>query len=721
MPDDHTAAPRLDPSAAARLLVALSADEHFTAEQLSASPAGSGREPHNDATGAPGCGMGLAGHTDSEGDLPPGLRIPGYTLVERLADGGGGTVFRAIRDGGASDHPLAIKLLRVRLGQPDSASSQRAWRELQILESLRLPATPRLLDYGHAAGHLFLVTEFIEGTPPDRYARQRSLSLRDCAALMADIAEAVQSLHEHGVMHRDLKPSNIVITPTGQPVILDLGLAALLEESSADTLTTEGQPIGTVAFMAPEQARGQRSLISTRTDVYALGAVGYFLTTGRTPHDTQTSLHEAIRRVSHDPPRAPRDLDPSVPAPLAAILSKACDPEPQRRYGSAADLAADLRRWLAGEPVSASPPTMWTGLLRRVARHPAIFTASICTLLIATAIAATFTTVWWINSRPCELRIDQQHGTWVRLLSFSGRILRSWNTSGPVVLADVVDRPAALGGGRVIVLGGGLAELAGPPATSGAVLAAYDLAHPASPLWVVGCTPPELQMPPLSGFTAAMHFDTTAAVVCDVFPQSPGAEIIAVHRHHPWAPTCIRIYDLGGRVLYEAWHNGYVTLPLWLAKPGLLIMAGVNSEVLWSGRAQPDVQEPFPEVVLAIKPQFGQKHGWISTPSEPGDLRPEFYVCLLPPAAGDVFIRGQLPSVSRAPTPDGDDHFVLQFDAMSITVDSRGRALSRVVYSQLRQRMSRQGNLLPDPDAFTLGELPPILPGADAKTRPANN
>ncbi len=379
-------------AAASRIVVALHADEP---DRDQASGAGdqesgnSGREP------------GVGAHLPS---------IRGYSIHRPLGAGGGGDVYLATRDG--SDRLLALKLLATRLGSGRAA--ERAWRELDVLSQLHLAATPRVIDYGLHDGRLFIAAEYVEGLPLDKHCESgdpahspahpltcspapahtsaaQPLSLRDRVSLLARVADAVHSLHERGIIHRDLKPSNILIDGRGDPVIIDLGLAMLTGDDPQATLTLEGTPLGSPAFMAPEQARGERSLISTRTDVYGLGATAYAILTGHTPHakpsrgtgvppvstsptpsgtsvppvstgspnpegDTP-SIHEMIRRVSFEPPREPRELNPALPRPLAAILSKAVAREPGARYPSAASLAADLRRWLNGEPVSAQPPT----------------------------------------------------------------------------------------------------------------------------------------------------------------------------------------------------------------------------------------------------------------------------------------------------------------------------------------------------------------------------
>ncbi len=303
------------------------------------------------------------GENGGEDGLPV---IEGYTVLSRLGAGGGGEVFLGNREG--SDRPVAIKVLSKRLG--DGSGGKRAWRELQMLSELRLECLPRLLDYGEHGGHLFLVTEHVEGLCFSRHCEEHDLSRRERVAMLARVADAVQSIHAVGVIHRDIKPDNIIIDGRDAPMIIDFGIAALLSDDAVETLTLEGAPLGSPAFMSPEQARGERMKLSVASDGYGLGATAYVILTGKTPHDMDTSLHEAVRRVGQDEPRDPHDLVSDLPGDLGAVLRKAVERKPEDRYASADAFAADLRRWLEGKPVEAHPPRGMARVRFAVRQYP---------------------------------------------------------------------------------------------------------------------------------------------------------------------------------------------------------------------------------------------------------------------------------------------------------------------------------------------------------------
>jgi len=341
--------------------------------------------------------------------LPDFPQIPGYLFDSVVGRGAGGTVYKVFRVGGNAATPLALKLLNLAHGggsfsEPGSGSSRsRAWRELDALHDLHLPCTPRLLEWGDWHGRLFIVTDLIDGLPFDEHCEKHHLDQRSRVTLLAAAADAVQMLHESAVIHRDIKPSNILVDSHGRPIIIDLGLAKIAAvNTSSPTLTVDGSVMGTPAFMSPEQARGGRPRqsrvgsphpkggpeiaidddacgpeVSTRSDVYSLGATAWSVLLGQTPFDLQElSLTEALHRVAYGEPRNPLLIDGTLDRQLAAVLSKACSPHARDRYGSAAEFAADLRRFLQGESVQAVEPSFSHRVRHTLRRHRGLLIAA---------------------------------------------------------------------------------------------------------------------------------------------------------------------------------------------------------------------------------------------------------------------------------------------------------------------------------------------------------
>src|SRR5262249_22300089 len=231
----------------------------------------------------------------------------------------------------------------------------RFLQERQILASLEHPGIARLLDAGHTArGHPYLVMEYVHGTPIDAYAER--LPIGDMLALFLRVCSAVSSAHRSRIIPRDLKPSNILVDTTGQPKLLDFGIARILSEA-ADRSVTRVQLL-TPDYASPEQVRGAAH--STATDVYSLGAVLYRLLTGRSPHDTGTDDSEPIETLicSREPP-APSRVRPGIPHDLDFVVLKALRKQADDRYRSVDALAEDLRAFLESRPVQARSGSVW--------------------------------------------------------------------------------------------------------------------------------------------------------------------------------------------------------------------------------------------------------------------------------------------------------------------------------------------------------------------------
>ena len=292
--------------------------------------------------------------------LKPGDRLDGWQLGERVASGGMGSVFVADRADGLFRHRVAIKLLR---GFAGPLAAQRLAAERQILASLQHPGIARLYDGGTTpTGQPYLVLEYVDGVPLDEYADRKSLGLRARLALVQRVCAAVAAAHRQLVVHCDLKPGNVLVRDDGEPVLLDFGIARLLAEHGEDSAAG----YGTAGYASPEQLAGER--IGVASDVFGLGALLCRLVAGSAPvregrgEDTRMLAPSAI---------APTDLSwrRQLRGDLDAIVLKACDPDPERRYGSVDALSGDLDGFLQRRPVLARRHTPGYRASRFLARR----------------------------------------------------------------------------------------------------------------------------------------------------------------------------------------------------------------------------------------------------------------------------------------------------------------------------------------------------------------
>ncbi|MDH3734706.1 MAG: serine/threonine-protein kinase, partial [Gemmatimonadota bacterium] len=307
-----------------------------------------------------------------EADEPPsrvGTRFGPYRTTKLLGRGGMGSVYQAERVEGDFEQRVAIKV--VRRGMETGELSRRLRRERRILARLEHPNIARLFDGGIGEeGQPYLVLEYVEGERITDYCTHHALGLDERLRLFLDVARAVQFAHAKLVVHRDLKPSNVLVTPEGEVKLLDFGISKLLEDDGTeDELTRTGFAVLTPAYAAPEQIRGEE--VTTATDVFALGVLLYELLSGRHPFRPNAGTDDRVadRVLEHDPGSPGPEGPVSTPRDLGLVCLNALRKEPERRYGSAADFARDIERCVAGEPVTARPPTLRYRASRFVGRH----------------------------------------------------------------------------------------------------------------------------------------------------------------------------------------------------------------------------------------------------------------------------------------------------------------------------------------------------------------
>lgn len=281
-----------------------------------------------------------------------------YELLEEIGRGGMGVVYRARQR--SLDRLVAVKVIRAdRVVRMETI--QRFRREAAAAAGLQHSGIVAVHDSGEVDGQPFYSMDLVDGPSLAELVRRRRLSPEEAAAMVREIAEAVDYAHGRGVLHRDLKPSNVLIGADGRPRVSDFGLAKLIE--GGPRLTATSEVIGSPCYMAPEQAGGRNRQVDARTDVYALGATLYHLLTGNAPFEAESPV-ETLRHVLEREPIPPRRLDSRVPRDLETICLTCLAKSPSRRYASAGEVAAELGRFLGGVPITARP----VGLLERTYR-----------------------------------------------------------------------------------------------------------------------------------------------------------------------------------------------------------------------------------------------------------------------------------------------------------------------------------------------------------------
>ena len=327
-----------------------------------------------------------------------------YELIQEIARGGMGVVFAARQT--SLNRIVAVKrMLQATLATPEQVRRFRA--EAEAAASLRHPNIVGIYEIGEHKGQHYFSMEYIEGGNLAELVRDGPLAPRRAAEFLKTIAAALAYAHERGILHRDLKPSNVLVDEHDQPHVTDFGLAKIL--TGDNDLTLSGQVLGTPSYMSPEQGAGRSAELGPATDIYSLGAVLYHLLTGRPPFAAETPA-ETLRQAKEVEPVAPRALNASVPRDLETICLKCLAKEPARRYPTAQELAADLDRFLRGEPIHARPVTRVERAWRWCRREPALAGAigAVALLLIALAIGSSVAALRINAARGNETRERQR-------------------------------------------------------------------------------------------------------------------------------------------------------------------------------------------------------------------------------------------------------------------------------------------------------------------------
>lgn len=308
--------------------------------------------------------------------LAPGKVVGDFRLVELIGQGGMGQVWEAAQTS-LGDRLVAIKFVRSDRVTPRQLELFQ--REARAGGRLSHPGIVAVYGYGQSDGLAWIAMELVDGCWTlrdflDERIRQEELPPgydREVARFVAETADALDAAHEAGVIHRDLKPQNILVTKEDRPKVTDFGLARITDESE---LSKTGDFAGTYFYMSPEQVAARRAGIDHRTDVFSLGAVLYELIALRRPFEGDTT-HQVAAQILAKDPIDPRTIRSRIPKELVVIAGKALEKDREKRYASMGELADDLRRFMAGEPILAKPPNAWERAFKWVRRHRAVSVA----------------------------------------------------------------------------------------------------------------------------------------------------------------------------------------------------------------------------------------------------------------------------------------------------------------------------------------------------------
>ena len=306
---------------------------------------------------------------------------------------------------------IALKVIRSVWASPQML--RRFEQESQTLGRLHHPGIAQIYEAGTAdtpfGPEPYFAMEIIHGKPLIDYANDAKLDTRQRLALMIEICDAVQHAHQRGIIHRDLKPGNILVDESGQPKILDFGLARVMD-SDTEQMTRQtdiGQLLGTLPYMSPEQVEADPMAVDTRTDVYALGVILYELLTDKLPYTLSQQLHEAVQTIQQVDPTPLSSVSRLYRGDIETIVGKALEKDKARRYQSAAELADDIRRYLEDRPITARPPST-SYQLKKFARRHKILVIGVPALFLVLVAGVVASTLEAVRARRAEARAQTE-------------------------------------------------------------------------------------------------------------------------------------------------------------------------------------------------------------------------------------------------------------------------------------------------------------------------
>lgn len=558
-------------------------------------------------------------HERSEFNDWIGRSIASFRLKRVLSAGGMGVVFLAEQE--SPKRSVAIKMLH--RGLLFGNVRRRFEFEAQILGRLRHPCIADIYeagcgsltpppDPGPVAPMHFFAMEYIDGGRTlIEFARSEKYSICDRMKLFLRICDGVHHGHQKGVIHRDLKPDNILVTEdehtdgtrVALPKIIDFGVAKCMNTDIARTTmqTTSGDLIGTLQYMSPEQCGTDALSIDTRTDVYALGMILFELLTERVPYDVSNrTIQSAVRIITETEPQTASHFDKRLRGAPDVIINKALEKDRDHRYGSAAELASDVRRYLDGEPIAASPPSRWRKAASWVGSHP-VFTSVIASVLVAAMIiGSAIGTKRYFADVPVAVvpSSDQMTAT---MFSATGEALADWTSASR--FGFCIAELERIGGRNFVILGEGR-DIRNP--LSGHIRV-FDAAKPGTPLWEDRPSDKDVPEAVLSEDRHASDLNPVGHYVADFFPDSAGHEIAVWFSVSEYSQRCLRIYRLNdGTPLFQVWQDGGIADVHWLSGPQLLVLVVSDEDYKRLPPKGTDVSPQLCPAVVAIRIEAGK-------------------------------------------------------------------------------------------------------------------
>lgn len=328
-------------------------------------------------------------------DGPPDLR--GYEIRKELGRGGMGVVYEALQ----TDLGRLVAIKMILNSSASTEEKSRFVKEGEAVARFHHPNIVQIFEIGEHAGRPYFSLEYVDGGNLEERLEEKPLPWREACQLLSTVSQAMQAAHARGIVHRDLKPANILLSKDGAPKIADFGIAKRLD--AADQ-TQVGRILGTPNYMSPEQAKGRTDLVGPASDIYGLGAILYDCITGRPPFEADNTMTTLLQAIAKEPVE-PILLQPHIPRDLNIIVLKCLEKAPDKRYSSARELAEDLDRLLAGEPILARPISAAERIKRWMKTHPAW-----ATLIVVSSLAVVFlaiTGAWFTRELQKELRATE--------------------------------------------------------------------------------------------------------------------------------------------------------------------------------------------------------------------------------------------------------------------------------------------------------------------------